>query len=197
MNKDEILALLAEELPGLLKPSIDTLLGDVSKFMNEQIAPISDQIKVLSQPKVETKVETKTTKEQLKEDNDPVLARVKLLEQQLEVAAKDKEAQDLKSQDLRFNEVLSKEIDKASPMYKGVVSELLATRLRKDAKETDLGWLANGKNLSENVNAFFESPEGQHFLPSKHQNGVGIQETKAPKAGSPIDMDAELRAAFL
>lgn len=196
MDRTEVLALLAEELPGLLQPTIDTLLGDVSKYMSEQIAPIGEQVKSLREAKEQPK-DTKEQPKDMPEGQDPVLARVKLLEQQLEVAAKEKADQDLRSQDLRFNEVLSKEIDKASPMYKGVVSELLATRLRKDAKETDLGWLANGKNLSENVTAFFDSPEGQHFLPSKHTNGVGLQESKAPKAGSAVDIEAEIRGAFL
>ncbi len=149
MERAEILALLAEELPALLKPSIDSLFGDVSKFMTEELAPISDQVKVLSQPKVETK----TTKEQPKDSSeatDPMLARVKLLEQQVEVAAKEKAEQEAKSQDMRFNQDLSKEIDKVSPMHKGIVSELLATRLRKEAQETPDGWLAkDGKNYQK------------------------------------------------
>ncbi len=197
MNKDEILALLAEELPGLLKPTVDQLLGDVSKFMSEQITPLSDRLEKSEKVQAQPKEEAKAPKDD-SDSQDPVLARVKLLEQQLEVASKEKANQEAQAKDMRFNQVLSQEIDKVTPMHKGVVSELLATRLRKEAQETETGWLAkDGKNLSENVQAFFKSDEGMHFLPSSHQNGVGLSEPKAPKANAPLDLNAEILAAFL
>ncbi len=100
MTREEILAILAEELPALLKPTTDKLLGDVTEFMNGVVSPLADKIETFAAtPKEEPKdaVDTETTNEPTEDStmsNDPLMARVKLLEQQLADAAAKQEAQE-------------------------------------------------------------------------------------------------------
>lgn len=197
IDKAELLQTLNEVLPDLLKPTVDTLLADVKTFMAESVSPLADRVEAIAQaPKEQSKEQPK---EQSQDDpKDPLQARVKLLEQQLAQAA-EKEAQAAKvAEDGRFSSTLNTELDKLSPLHKGVVQELLSTRLRKDAVEKDGEWLArDGKKLPEVIQEFFKSPEGMHFLPSSHTNGVGATESAAPKTGDKINMNDAIMAAFL
>lgn len=194
MDKAEILALLNEVLPELLKPTVDTLLSDVMSFMAESVTPLSDRIAELSQPK---ETPTEQPKEQ-SDSSDPMVARVKLLEDKLAQAAEKEAKQEAAAQDLRFSNSLNGELDKLSPLHKNIVQEILSNRIRKDVVEKDGQWLTkDGKTLSETVKNFFDSPEGQHFLPTNHQNGVGASESGAPKAGEKVDMESAIMAAFL
>ncbi len=204
MTREEILAILAEELPALLKPTTDKLLGDVTEFMNGVVSPLADKIETFAAtPKEELKdaVDTETTNEPTEDStmsNDPLMARVKLLEQQLADAAAKQEAQEKAARDMRFSSTLSAELDKLSPIHKSVVQELLANRLKGDAQEKDGQWLAqDGKTLTEAIEGFFKTPEGMHFLPSNHVNGAGVTEPQTPKTGDKLDLDAALAAAFL
>lgn len=194
MTREEILALLAEELPKLLKPTTDLLMKDVVDFMRENVEPIEESIKEL---KTTSKEKAKDVSKDEPQDTDPLSARVKLLEAQIEQANKDKAAQEAASQDLRFSQTLSGELDKVNPLHKGVVTELLANRFRKDAVEKDGQWLSkDGKNLTEKVAEFFSTPEGSHFMPSNHVNGVGATETSSPRTGDKIDIEGALLAAY-
>ncbi len=202
MTKEEILTILEEVLPALLKPTTDKLLGDVTEFMNGVVTPLADKIEAVSAaPKAEPQDDintdtTETSTEDPTMSNDPLMARVKLLEQQLADAAAKQEAQEKAARDMRFNSTLSAELDKLSPIHKNVVQELLANRL-KGADEVEGKWLYNGQTLEESIKGFFGTPEGMHFLPSKHVNGAGVDEPQTPKTGDKLDLDAALAAAFL
>lgn len=123
--------------------------------------------------------------------------RIRVLEEQLTKAEEARQAQEKASANLRFDQQLSQELDGASPLHKGIVKELLANRLKADAVETEGSWLVNGKTLAEVTKSFFETPEGQHFLPSSHQNGAGVTEAKPNKNAGTASLASELAAAFL
>lgn len=213
MDRAELLVILEEILPDMLQPSVDVLMSQVKEYMTEVVNPLKEKVETLDtapreQPAPETEqqnsidtdtnnTETDTEEPSTDMPNDPLLARVKLLEQKLAEAEAAKKAQDQAAQDMRFNSTLSAELDKLSPLHKSVVQELLSTRLRKNAEETKAGWLAEGKTLGETVNAFFTTPEGMHFLPSKHVNGANVQEPTPPKTGEPkMSVAEQLMAAF-
>ena len=219
MNREEILVLLAEELPALLQPTTAKLLGDVQAYMNEVVHPLADRMAsyesvTKEDPVVNTDATTTENQEQVNDsaeepkqtteevsampEDATLLNRVKVLEQQLADAAKLQQEQAKVASDLRFSSALSTELDKLSPVHKGTVQELLANRLRSNSEEKETGWLTkDGKTLAEDVSAFFASPEGQHFLPTKHVNGVGATETSQPKTGDKIDLESAIMAAFL
>ena len=218
MTREEILQLIADELPGLLEPVTKQLLGDVKAFMDEQVHPLADKVDAIEKAKAtptepekpapdadaeqpnDSTDETQETPQDMPnntEDN-ALMNRVKLLEQQIADANKREQEQAKVASDMRFNTSLSSELDKLSPVHKGIVQELLANRLRNEATEDNGTWLTkDGKTLTENVSSFFASPEGMHFLPSKHVNGVGATETTQPKTGEKVDLESAIMAAFL
>ena len=223
MTREEVLQLITEALPGLLEPVTAQLLGDVKTFMADTVHPLADRLDgyeaLLDKPEEEAPTEQPEssqadTQEHLSTDaentetnqeeaptmpqDDNLMTRVKLLEQQLADAAKQQQEQAKIASDLRFSNALSSELDKLSPVHKGIVQELLSSRLRGTSEEKETGWLTKeGKTLSESVATFFASPEGMHFLPSSHVNGVGAQETATPKKGDSLDLDSALASAFL
>ena len=223
LTREEILQMITEVLPGLLEPVTAQLLGDVKTFMADTVHPLADRMDSfetsLEQPQDEAPKEqpdTAPTEDQEQPSNDTentetnqeeaptmpqedtLMTRVKLLEQQLADAAKQQQEQAKVASDLRFSNALSSELDKLSPVHKGIVQELLSSRLRGTSEEKETGWLTKeGKTLSESVATFIASPEGIHFLPSSHVNGVGAQETATSKKGDSLDLDSALASAFL
>lgn len=213
MTREELLVILNEVLPDMLQPSIDVLLNDVKTFMGETVTPLADKIESLGVSQNAAQQDTSTddtvdtatsTPENITEDetqempNDTLQARLKLLEQKLADAEAKEAKQAKEAQDMRFNSTLSSELDKLSPLHKSIVQELLATRLRADATEESGSWLTkDGKTIKEAIETFFATPEGMHFLPSKHINGADVQEPTAPKTGDNLDLDSQLAAAFL
>lgn len=157
----------------ILEPTMKTFMEDVKKSVD---------VKPEQKPaKAETALEQ----------------RIRVLEEQLTKAEEARIAQEKASASLRFDQELSQQLDGANPLHKSVVKELLSNRLKAEAVETDGKWLVNGKTLQESTKAFFETPEGQHFLPSQHQNGAGVSEAKPNKTTGNTSLAAELMSAFL
>lgn len=125
-------------------------------------------------------------------------ARLKTLEAQLKQEQERLVAQEQTAASLRFDSSLSSVLDEMKPLHKGIVQELLATRIKQDAVEKDGSWLTkDGKTIKEAIASFFDTDAGKHFLPSSHQDGAGTTVAQPSRSTTAVDTIEALRQAFI
>lgn len=128
------------------------------------------------------------------DSDDPLVKRLKVLEQKLADAEKQEQQRQEENARLRFEAELSKAIATHNPQYLDQVQGILTSQL-KDSKETAVGWTVNGKTITEAVAEFFATPFGKHLLPPDPVAGTGTrQPEKQPKTQS---NDDAIVSAFL
>lgn len=175
----------------LLKPTVDTLINDVRAYMSESADSLDKRLKTLEGSK-------DTTNKPQDPAESALDARIKALEAQLRDAEDKRVAQEKQATSLRFDSSLSAVLDDAKPLHKGIVQELLSTRLKQDAVEKDGSWLTkDGKKLQEAISDFFTTDAGKHFLPSSHKDGAGSKEAEPNRGQSNLSTAEALRQAFL
>lgn len=182
MNAEEIKNLIAETLNTELPRVVKETMATFSAHFENELNTLAETV----QTELEATKATTTTSETAADSQDPLAKRLQKLEKQLQ-EAQEREAVRLKeAQELKFSQKLSECLDsKGNVIHKGIVAELLRNRL-KDCQERDGEWYSkDGSKLSEVVSGFFESPEGQHFIPASPSSGTGTPVYRMPaKSGN-------------
>lgn len=188
-----------EQIVKLIQDTLKAQQQDLETTVVNLLAPTVESFKQELAGRLEAVEKAGSTAKPKDKAESAMEQRIRGLEEQLKAAEEARANQEKASASLRFDQELSKTLDGTSPLHKGIVQELLATRLKQDAVEKDGVWLTkDGKTLAESTKGFFETPEGQHFLPSSHQNGAGTSEPKGNKtAPAGTSLADELASAFL
>lgn len=99
----------------------------------------------------------------------------------------------------KFQGELTSTIGKHNPLHGEMVKELLNSRYGSTAVEKDGQWyLPNGSKLSEEVESFFKSDAGQHFVPNPSGKSANVVNSGAvgnslPKGNfSSLEMMADM-----
>lgn len=75
----------------------------------------------------------------------------------------------------KFQGELGNTIGKHTPLHSDLVKEILSSRYGSTAVEKDGQWyLPNGSKLSEEVEGFFSSEAGQHFVPNPSSKSAKV-----------------------
>jgi hypothetical protein len=79
-------------------------------------------------------------------------------------------------QQMKLNAALGSAVSKYNPMHQELVKELLGNRYGTKAFEKDGEYyLPNGAKLGEEIDSFFGSEVGQHFLSNPSNASVGTK----------------------
>ena len=146
---------LDEALANVLKGALKELKKDLTTQMSASIAPINERLAqyemtTAPQEKVDPSVTTTPETAALLER----LQRMEKVEQERVVEL----------QKLKFDGALNKLLGNHSPIHGDMVRELLANRYNKAIEKNGEWYLPNGSKLSEEVEGFFSSDAGRHFV---------------------------------
>lgn len=174
MDEAQVLALIEQYFntngEKLFKPVADGIVDTLTGFMETRITPLEES---LTKPKDEAAKPG---------EDDPVTARLKALEKQLEDERQARQTEIQKNLDLDFEQSLGGLLGGKNVLHGEWLRKQLVNDLRKDAKKEGDRWLtADGKTLDEAVEGFLSTDTGKHFLPPQSTPGTGT-----PKPGKPV-----------
>ena len=131
------------------------LLADVSRYVDDRTEALENHVTTPVASPVDTL-----------DDTNPLSKRLQLLETELAEEKTAKTAREKENQTLAFKQSINDELGKVQGLqYSGVVHELLYNRLSDGFEKKDNAIVTkNGRTLSEEVNTFLGTEEGQHFL---------------------------------
>jgi hypothetical protein len=158
-------------------------LGEFQKYFKEQLSPINERLSAFEAVTPATPPASPGTPETPESTESALLARLAQLE-----ASELSRVEELKQ--MKLDKALGDSVGKHNPLHADVVRELLATRYGSKAVEKNGEWyLPNGSKLSEEVDTFFGSEAGLHFLPNPAGESLGTKATKAPAASGKAAKD--------
>lgn len=170
MDEAAIKALIDQAIASGLKSGLDSF----KSYFGEQLTPIKEQLGqfevALTEPEPKPQEIPEATKSPETAALMERLAKMEKLEQERQAELRQ----------MKFDGALSKTLGKHNPMHQEMVKELLANRYNSKAVEKDGEWyLPNGSKLSEEVDSFFTSDVGQHFVANPSGQNVGVPSSRS------------------
>ena len=180
MTEDEVQKYINAALTSGLKSA----LGEFKSYFTEQINPINDrlsQFEVATAPQPDKAPALEAT---------PASPETSALMERLAKMEKLEQSRQAELHQMKLDSALGSAIGKHNPMHSDMVKELLATRYSSTAVEKDKEWyLPNGSKLAEEVDSFFGSDAGMHFLSNPSGQSLGTSTTKSPVAPAKSSKD--------
>lgn len=186
MDETQVKALIEASLAPALKGAFKEFRG----FFSEQLTPITERLNQFEAvPTPENQPEPTSTKGAEGSTGnaamDALTARLAQMEK-LE-AARQEEVRSYK-----FQNELSSYVGKHDPMHGDIIKELLANRYGSKAIEKDGKYYTpSGTTLDEEVDSFFKSEVGSHFLKAPATTPSGTQKTNVPSTGQKTNPSVE------
>jgi hypothetical protein len=175
MDEAQVLALIDKALGASLKSAF----GEFRNYTAEQMKPLL--------AKLEEFEVAGSTPSAADEPVAPGASSPEMSALMSRLATMEKQEQDRQAEvkAYKFSNDLGSQVSKFSPIHGDMVKELLSSRYGSKAVEKDGEWyLPSGTKLSEEVDSFFKSETGQHFI-SNPAVGGGTQSStsvqNAPK----------------
>lgn len=169
MNEDQVKDFIDKAISNGLKSG----LSEFSKHFTEQLKPYNDRLaqfeEVLTQP---------APQEVSQDGSSALLERIANMENAEKARVKELQA-------MRLDAKVQDSISRFQPLHQETIKELLSNRYGKAIEQNGDWYLPNGKSIAEDVQEFFSSDVGSHFIPSKPKAGLGSGgEQLAGKANS-------------
>lgn len=178
MDETQVLALINTALGSSLKSAF----AEFRSYTNEQLKPISEKLASFEVAPLEPEVLS-----------DPGSASPEMAALTARLAAMEKQESDRQAEvkAYKFSNDLGASISKVNPLHSELVKELLSSRYSSKAVEKDGEWyLPSGAKVSEEVEGFFKSDIGQHFIANPAVGGGTVPSVKTgdvPKAPATAD----------
>lgn len=173
MTPEEIQSYINAAMTSGLKSA----LGEFKSYFTEQINPINER---LSQFEVATAPQPDKA---LATDASPASPETSALMERLAKMEKLEMSRQVELHQMKLDQALGSAVGKHNPMHGDMIKELLATRYGAKAVQKDGEWyLPNGSKLAEEVDSFFSSDAGMHFLSNPSGQSLGTSTTKSPTA---------------
>lgn len=171
-------AQIQQYINAAMTSGLKSALGEFKSYFTEQISPINErlsQFEAAPQPEA-----AKPNPEAQGNQGNPETAA---LMERLAKMEKLEQSRQAELRQMKLDSALGSAVGKHNPMHGDMVKELLATRYGAKAVEKDGEWyLPNGSKLNEEVDSFFGSDAGQHFLSNPSGQSLGTATAKAPNA---------------
>ena len=160
-----------------LTSGLKSALGEFKSYFTEQINPINErlsQFEVATAPQPDKVPAVEAT---------PASPETSALMERLAKMEKLEMSRQAELHQMKLDSALGTAVGKHNPMHGDMVKELLANRYGAKAVEKDGEWyLPNGSKLAEEVDSFFGSDAGMHFLSNPSGQSLGTSTTKSPAA---------------
>lgn len=154
---------------------LKSALGEFKSYFTEQINPINER---LSQ--FESAPASQEQPDPVESQGNPETAA---LMERLAKMEKLEQSRQVELRQMKLDSALGSAVGKHNPMHGDMVKELLANRYGAKAIEKDGEWyLPNGSKLNEEVDSFFSSDAGQHFISNPSGQSLGTSTAKPPNA---------------
>ena len=171
MTPEEIQKYINDAMSAGLRGAFQEFRG----HFQEQLAPIAERLNAFeagstpSAPNVSDSRESAGTNP----ETHALMERLAKMEKQELVRQEELRA-------YKFQGELGSTIGKHSPLHSDLVKELLNSRYASTAVEKDGQWyLPNGSKLSEEVEGFFKSEVGQHFMANPSGKSANVTASSA------------------
>lgn len=205
MDEAAIKTLVSEQITAALqdadtfKPLSDSLTASVRQYMSDVLNPLEGRLDGLEnaattpeKPKADAKAEAPTD-----DPDSPLAKRLATLETQLQEANTAREAEAAERAALELDGHVTEVLQGFGPQFMPEAKQLFRAGLSETTKDGDRYLLKDGKTVAEAASAFFDTPVGKHFLPSKAADGLGTDKPKEdPKGLSTGDLNTMLLSAF-
>jgi hypothetical protein len=202
MDEAQIRALISSELEAALlnadtfKPLGDELTRNVREYMDKVITPLEGRLEGLENTVTTPDPQPTADAKDAPLDDSPMAKRLEALEKQLADEQQARAAAQAEREALELDQHVSSVISTFSPKFANEAKQLFRSGLGDMTREGDRYLTPDGKTVEEAANAFFATPVGQHFLPSKALDGLGTDTPKEEAATATRDIPAMLLQAF-
>lgn len=177
MDKDEIQQYINQAMTAGLKSAFGEFQGYFKEQLKESISPIQAKLMefdVVPEPTVPAPEDKPLTGSP---ETDALMQRIAKME-----AAEQARLVELKQ--YKFTNELASAVSKYDPLHQDIAKELLTARYAGQAIEKDGSWyLKNGNKLTEEIDGFFKSEAGQHFI----KNPAGASSGAKSSSKLPVD----------
>lgn len=169
---------IREYINTAMTSGLKSALGEFKSYFSEQINPINDrlsQFEAATQPSAELKPTAETSA--------PANPETAALMERLAKMEKLEQSRQVELRQMKLDSALGTAVGKHNPLHGDMVKELLANRYGAKAIEKDGEWyLPNGSKLNEEVDSFFSSDAGMHFISNPSGQSLGTATAKTPNA---------------
>lgn len=163
-----------------LAPAIKGAFAEFRGYFQEQLEPISSRLSEFEVQSAPAPSEPKQNKSA--EGSDPALSALTARLAQMEKMEADRQ-QELRS--YKFDNHLSSSIGKYDAIHGDLVKELLSTRYgSKTVEKEGKYYTPTGSTLDEEIDGFFKSEAGSHFLKAPVTASGNQQSSKATNTGT-------------
>lgn len=160
-----------------LAAGLKTGLNQFQEFFKKELAPIASRLDEFEA--VVTEPAPPAEKPETSAANPETAALLERIAK-MERVEQDRQAELSR---MKFDSTLTNTLAKHSPLHGDVVKELLAARYSAQAVEKNGEWyLPNGSKLAEEVDSFFKSDAGQHFIANPSGQSLGTTTSSKPAA---------------
>lgn len=158
-----------------LAAGLKTGLKQFQEFFKKELAPIASRLDEFEA--VVTEPSPPAEKPEASAANPETAALLERIAK-MERVEQDRQAELAR---MKFDSTLTSTLAKHSPLHGDVVKELLAARYSAQAVEKNGEWyLPNGSKLAEEVDSFFKSDAGQHFIANPSGQSLGTTTSSKP-----------------
>ena len=152
-------------------------LGEFKKHFTAELSPIHERLlqfeAVITDPA--TPDPTQPT-ESANPETSALMERIAKMEQ-----AEQSRLAELRQ--MKLSNALGQAVGKHSPLHQDLVTELLSNRYGAKAIEKDGEWyLPNGSKLGEEIDSFFNSEAGLHFVKNPANASLGAESSSPTRA---------------
>ena len=174
MDEAQIKALIE----AALAPAIKGAFGEFRSYFSEQLNPINER---LSQFEVGTPETPTPTQETVSTPNNQAMEALTARLAQMEKMEADRQTE---LRQYKFQGELSSQVSKYDPLHQDMVKELLANRYANTVEKGGKYYTPQGSTLDEEVDGFFKSEVGSHFLKAPAATPGGTQKSNVPSNGN-------------
>jgi hypothetical protein len=197
MTPEEIKSLIEVTVQASIAPALKSGLAQFADHFKKELAPIAarlDEFEAIVTEPDPTPDKADTGK--------PAAPETAALMERLAKMEQLEQSRQAELRSMKLETALGSAVGKHNPLHQDIVKEILSTRYGSKAVEKDGEWyLPNGSKLGEEVDTFFATEAGQHFITNPAGTSLGTQSAKqpatTPKSAKDMTSDEMLAAMIL
>lgn len=160
-------------LQTMLDNALEGIVTRLNSYVDQVTLPLNESVQQLSQQLSQQQPAQPSQEAQ----DDPVQARLKMLEEQLSQAEQRRLDAEKQQLDTKRNGTLSALLNEHQLVNRSVLEEYLGSKLSSAKYDNGTGEFLtkDGKKMKEFVNEFLSSDQGKHFLAADVPQGLGTK----------------------
>ena len=184
---------------------LDTDGIDIEEVLKDILGPMMAQLTKELEFKMGQAIEQRfseyqnsTDEPENEEDEEEASPKVLALQKRLQAMEEKAKAQEAADAQAKADKYLADLVAEHKPIDNGLAEVYLKSQLGQLVDNSGEYLTRDGKSVKEAVKAFFQTPTGQHLLPSQMKPGSGVPKGQAPRLVSRPELttDEAIMATF-